>query len=133
MKRTESAEASPELEIDPLYQRTRREAFLIFGLWGVALLWCVGFSYLYGYETHAPVGGSVGPAIAEIIGPLEDFNRDAGELTTVLGVPDWVMFGVLVPWLVFLLVTVLFLFFVYRDEDLEPPAGPSPEGADHEQ
>ena len=55
----------------------------------------IGFCGLYGYRTH--------PAAPP---PL------------VMGIPDWVCWGVLAPWTVVLILTVWFAFWGMRDVDL---------------
>jgi len=72
----------------------RREALLVFAIWIGACLWVLSVSFQYGYE------------------------RDAATLTYVLGFPDWVFWGVVVPWSVCTLLCFVLASFVIRDEDL---------------
>ena len=54
----------------------RREAVVILVAFAACLVWSVGCCYLLGYHDPAE-----------------------GELSTVLGIPSWVFWGVVVPWL----------------------------------
>ena len=93
-----------ELQPDPVYVNTRREAIVILCVWAAALLWTVPYCYLNGYHT--------------VTAP-ED-------LKTILGMPDWVLWGVAVPWLIADVVAIGLCLFFIRDDDL----GEAHEGAD---
>lgn len=82
---------------DPVFLHSRREALVILGLWAAAMLWVVPFSYFYGYH--------------------EVPNPD--ELELILGIPAWVFWGVLVPWIVCTLATIGLCVWFIKDEDLE--------------
>ena len=71
-------------------------------VWATALAWSVGFAALRGY------------------------GRDAADIRLVLGMPDWVFWGVLVPWVVCLVFSVWFCFRFMADDDLgrDPDEGP---------
>jgi hypothetical protein len=84
---------------DPVFLHSRREFFLIVGIWGVFLLWVVSYCYNAGYQ---PV-------------------TDASQLELVLGIPSWVFWGVAVPWLVADVVTVAMCLWVIKDDDLAAP------------
>jgi hypothetical protein len=87
-----------------LLRNARREGLLILAVWAVALVWCVGGSYLTGY------------------------GRPAAEVGLVLGMPDWVFWNVAVPWALALVFSVWFCFVYMADDDL----GRDPEeGAGH--
>jgi uncharacterized protein DUF997 len=82
---------SPE---DPLLRDARREGALTLVLWAAALaytlLYCSGNAYA----------------------------RTPESLTFVLGFPDWVFWGVLVPWGASLVLTAAFALLVMKDADL---------------
>src|SRR5262245_44163658 len=59
---------------DPVLISSRREALLVFLIWLLAAGYSIGVCYAWGY------------------------GRDAATLTYVLGFPDWVFWGVVVPW-----------------------------------
>jgi len=79
---------------DPVLRSSRREALLVLCVWLVALTYTVTYCYLYGY------------------------NRPLASLTFVLGFPDWVFWGILVPWGACLVFSWVFCTFFMRDEDL---------------
>jgi hypothetical protein len=79
---------------DPVLTSARREALLVFAIWICACLWVLSVSYRYGY------------------------HRDAATLTYVLGFPDWVFWGVMLPWSVCTGLCFFLAYFVIRDEDL---------------
>ena len=90
--------------VDPVVLHTRREALLILAAFAVCLIWSVSWCYLGGYGEPA-----------------------AAPLATVLGMPSWVFWGVLVPWLAADAFAVWFCFFHMADDPLGEPedeAGP---------
>ena len=96
---------------DPVFLNSRREAWVILGCWFVALLWALPCSYFMGY------GKSVDP--------------DAME--TILGMPEWVFWGIAMPWLAADVFTAWFCFCYMANDDIgqaedEMPA-PSDEAA----
>lgn len=89
----------PATHEDPVVQSARREALVVLVVWLLAMSYTVGYSYLYGY------------------------GRSVDDLQFVLGFPDWVFWGVVVPWLVCLAISWVFSYVLMRDEDLgEDPA-----------
>lgn len=79
---------------DPVLTSARREALLVLAIWLAACVYSVGYSYAYGY------------------------GRDAATLQYVLGFPDWVFWGVIVPWTVCTALCFLLSYFVIADKDL---------------
>lgn len=79
---------------DPILASSRVEAIAALVVWGVATVYTVTYCYLFGYGR-----------------PLES-------LTFVLGFPDWVFWGVIVPWVVCLFLSAWFAFGFIRDVDL---------------
>jgi hypothetical protein len=79
---------------DPVLRSARREALLVFAIWLAACVYSVGFCYRFGY------------------------GRDAATLTYVLGFPDWVFWGIVVPWSVCTALSFVLTYFVIADEDL---------------
>ena len=102
---------------DPLLSSGRREALVVMAIWLAAGLYTVTFCYLYGYGPAEGAGGADGGLAA------------AGDLRLVLGVPWWVFWGVVVPWVVSTGVHLWFAFSFMGDEDLgaeeelPPPGG----------
>jgi hypothetical protein len=79
---------------DPVLTSSRREAFLALAIWLVACVYSITTCYQMGY------------------------GRDAATLTYVLGMPDWIFWGVFTPWTVCTVLSFLLSYFVIRDEDL---------------
>ena len=96
-----------------LFHNARREAILVGLIWLVALIWTVGYCYLQGY-THPADSWLVQSGLG--VGPNETFQQS-------WGLPRWVLFGILVPWLIASVVTVLFAKFIMVDDDLGHEAG----------
>ncbi len=105
---------------DPVYAHTRREAILILILWLCCCLYTVPFCYLNGYLIHDPAPSSFGPSIDLLPGSLEDWNRDPSSLSTPfgLGIPDWIFYGVGLPWAVCVLLAFWFCLFHFQEDDL---------------
>lgn len=79
---------------DPVLKSAQREAFCVLAIWLAAMGYTVPYCYFYGY------------------------NRSLESLTFVLGFPDWIFWGVVVPWSVCVLVSFWFGATFMRDEDL---------------
>ncbi len=88
---------------DAVVKAARREASLAFGMWAIALLYTVTYCYLNGY------------------------GRSAEDLTFVLWFPDWVFWGIIVPWLTCVVMSVVFAFGIMGDESLGEEADADPE------
>lgn len=80
---------------DPLLRSSRREAIVVtlFGI--VALVYTITYCSMFG------------------------FNREIGSITFVLGFPDWIFWGVIVPWAICTLVACFFSYVLMQDHDLE--------------
>jgi hypothetical protein len=79
---------------DPVLISARREALLVFAIWLAACVYSISVCYKLGY------------------------GRDAATLTYVFGFPDWIFFGVVVPWTVCTVLSFVLSYFVIRDDDL---------------
>jgi Protein of unknown function (DUF997) len=85
---------------DPVLTSARREALLAFATWAIAATYCLVYCYLHAYGR-----------------PIED-------LRYIAGFPDWVFWGIVVPWGVCILFSWVFAAVWMRDEDLgEDPPG----------
>ena len=91
---------------DPVLVSARREALVVLVLWLAALTYTVGYCYLYGYV------------------------RSLESLTFVMGIPDWVFWGVVVPWMACLLASWGFSFLLMADADLGEENEEAEEGLD---
>ena len=92
---------------DPVFLNSRREAVIIFCLWLAGFAWAVPFCYFTGY--------------------IRDFDPET--FSTTFGIPTWLFWGVLIPWIVADLFTTWFCFCYMRDDNL----GEAHEGADIEE
>ncbi|MFC1596602.1 DUF997 family protein [Planctomycetota bacterium] len=105
-----STSSSPRDRLDPVVVHARREAVAILAAFGVCLVWSVTTCYLTGYRAPGEA-----------------------ELSTVLGMPSWVFWGVLVPWVAADVFAVWFCFFYMVDDPLgesEDETEPGSETAD---
>ena len=120
-------ERSAVWEEDPVYRNSRREATFILIVWGCAFIYTIVYCYLFGYQSHEPDPTSTGPSIAAALGPLESFDRTPETLTFPfgLGIPDWVFWGIAVPWLACIVASFGFGLFFFSEDDL----GREPEDA----
>lgn len=99
-----SAGQAEELELDPVFLHSRREAIMIFFVWLIGLIWAVPFCYLYGY-----------------VGKI-----DPEKIDMIWGIPSWLFWGIGVPWIVADIFTTWFCFCYMKEDDL----GEAHEGAD---
>jgi hypothetical protein len=79
---------------DTLVRHARREAALALSMWLVAMLYTITYCHLHGY------------------------GRQADSLTFVLWFPDWVFWGIVLPWGICVLASVVFAFRIMGDESL---------------
>jgi len=79
---------------DPVLISARREALLVFVIWLVASCCSIGVCFRLGY------------------------GRDAATLTYVLGFPDWVFWGIVVPWATCTGLSFALAYFVIADDEL---------------
>lgn len=83
----------------PILQSARREALVVALLWAVAGTWAVGFCWRYGY------------------GAAPD------QIHFTLGFPTWIFWGIVVPWVVCALLSLVIANFVMTDADLGQEPG----------
>jgi hypothetical protein len=79
---------------DPAVRSARREAIVTMLIFAAALAYTIGYCAIYGYR------------------------RDPDSLRFVFGFPDWVFWGVVVPWVVCVGVSYLFGAVFMADEQL---------------
>jgi hypothetical protein len=79
---------------DPVLTSARREALVVLLIWAIACIYTVGYCYSFGYE------------------------RDPKELRYVAGIPDWVFWGILVPWTTCSLLSFWISNYLIADDDL---------------
>ena len=76
-----------------ILQSSRREAWFVMGLWLACCLYTVGYAALFAYRR-------------------DEVPR------LILGMPEWVLWGIVAPWVVSTLVTCWYALWGMRDEDL---------------
>ncbi len=92
---------------DPVYLNCRREALIILAAWAICLVWTITYCYLFGYNV-------------------------AGEsIATTMGMPSWIFWGVLVPWIVATLFSIWFGLCYMADDDLGETAAEAGGEGDH--
>jgi hypothetical protein len=89
-----AAEQNRESELDPLVRASFLEACLVTAIWFAAGVWSIAVCATMGY------------------------SRPASELTLILGFPDWVFWGIVVPWLTCTAVSCVFGWRLAGDGDL---------------
>ncbi len=81
--------------IDPLVVHARRQALVILAAFVVCLIWSISWCCLLGYP-----------------------EPDGGPAAKVLGIPSWVFWSVLVPWIAADLFAFWFCFVFMADDPL---------------
>jgi hypothetical protein len=94
----------PQFKEQQLLRNARREGLLIMAVWAGCLLWSIVTGYWLGYR------------------------RDPKEIGFILGIPDWICWSVIVPWMLCLAFSVWFCFAYMADDDLGQDPG---EGEGH--
>jgi hypothetical protein len=84
-----------EHKFDPVYLNSLRETFLILLTWIVFAIWVLSYSLSYGYNLHPDT------------------------FSTVLGIPEWIFWGIGLPWIFAMLITIGFAVFIVKDDQLE--------------
>ncbi len=85
---------------DPVLISARREALIVFATWVIAMAYSLGYCARHAY------------------------GRSIEDLKYIGGFPDWVFWGVVVPWGVCILFSWIFAAVWMRDEELgEDPPG----------
>ncbi len=79
---------------DPVVRSSRREALVAMGVWLAALIYTVGVCVRYGY------------------------NRPVEAIRYIYGFPDWIFWGLMVPWLACTVITIWFAWFFMASDSL---------------
>ena len=45
------------------------------------------------------------------------YNKPVGEIPIIWGIPSWALFGVVIPWVLMVLLTIVYGFFVMEGDD----------------
>jgi hypothetical protein len=95
---------------DPIVISSRREAICFAVLWGSTLAYTVGYCFTHGY-------------VSDSHGFDRTLDGSLEGMTFVLGWPDWVFWGIIFPWSVCTLISIVFATVVMRDAPLGEEAG----------
>lgn len=105
---------------DPLLQNANREARLILFFWFVSGIVTIAVCYFFGYLSHESDINSTGPDLVRILGPFDEFDRSPDTLTAPLGlgIPDWIFYGVALPWIACIVLTFWVCLSYFNEDDL---------------
>lgn len=105
---------------DRIYLHARREAILILVVWALCGIYTVGYCYLFGYISDEPMSDSLGPPAGDLFDSILETRRDPESITFPLGlgIPDWVFYGVLLPWGICIAFTIWFCLFYFVEDEL---------------
>ncbi|ADB17450.1 conserved hypothetical protein [Pirellula staleyi DSM 6068] len=96
-------------EEDPLLINARREALLVLATWIIAGTFSVSYCYLYGY------------------------GLTPEQLHFTLGFPSWILYGVVIPWVTWAILSFVISTFVMQGDALGAEAGDSLAGEDFDE
>lgn len=111
---TRQSNDKSHVSLSPLYLRSLTELYVLVAGWLFFAAWTMTVCWWLAYP-----------------------EKPSNEVTTLLGMPSWVVWGVLLPWVTAGLFTVWFSLFFLRDDDeafqaqLKPSQGDL-EGVAHE-
>lgn len=97
-----------QYELDPVFVHSRREAWVIMGVFLLFGVYSISASFLLG---RVPEDGNL------------------SEIRTMFGMPNWVAWGVLLPWLLANIVTAWFCFGFMKNDPLDDEVAEDGEGA----
>ncbi len=92
-----------ESELDPVYVSSLRELKWIVLAWAVNFAWVIGYCLLRGYDVDT-----------------------VENLQTIIGMPEWVFWGVFFPWIVTTLFTAWFALTQMADHPLDDSEAEEP-------
>lgn len=97
----QNEESADEYEIDPVYLHARREAVVVLVIFAVFATYVLTVSYWLGFAaTDADPPGEI-------------------ELGPFGGMPRWVFWGIVIPWLAANVVTAWFCFLYMKEDELD--------------
>ncbi|MBL4883649.1 MAG: hypothetical protein JKY95_03805 [Planctomycetaceae bacterium] len=94
---TSQSELNSNFEYDPAYLNALKELYVMIGIWGVSLVWTVGYCGLFAYQA---------PGSTQAI-------------PVVWGIPTWVIWGIVLPWVTCGLLTAWFAMFYIKQDDAD--------------
>ena len=105
---------------DPLFVSSLRELRWIVIVWAISFAWVIGYCIVAGYDSAAYDGLEHGLEHGLEASGGQIGARDV-ELRLVLGMPSWVFWGVMLPWILVTLLTAWFALTQMADHPLENP------------
>jgi hypothetical protein len=102
---TDSAFKPARDNLDPVIIHAYRESIVVLLVWLIGIAWTVGYCAMTGY------------------------NVPPEQIRITLGMPNWVFWGILVPWVAVILFTIWFGLFYIADDELVPRQDKSYQGA----
>jgi|TARA_B100000809_G_C14791250_1_gene406745 hypothetical protein len=96
------AKPNAQKQLDPVLVHARREAIIIMAAFVVCMAWSVPWCYMHGYGLPADE-------------PVQ----------TVFGVPSWIFYGVIIPWILANIFSIWFCMFYMA---LDPLGEDQPDG-----
>lgn len=85
---------------DPVVRRARREGLVAIVIWLLATLYTVGYCWKFAYQ------------------------RPAEDVRFVWGIPDWILWGIVLPWAVCVVVSWWYAYGFMTDEPLGAESSP---------
>jgi hypothetical protein len=101
--------SKPQDPAQTTLRNARRESILVALIVLAALVWTVGYCSLRGYH-HEPDSWLIRNGWAA--------NRTGENLDTYLGIPDWVFIGIVLPWAICTVITIVLSLRGLADDDL---------------
>lgn len=90
-------------QVASVLRSARREALFVVVVWVGACAYTVGYAALFAYRTGEP-------------------------LQLLFGIPTWIVWGVIAPWLAVTLITCWYAFHGMKDQDLDEVPQPAERG-----
>lgn len=81
---------------------------VVLGIWLGFLVWVIGCCALLGYQA----AGEARPVLPETSG------AQATQIAIRAGLPSWIFWGIALPWLAAVVVTLVFGAWILQDDDL---------------
>jgi hypothetical protein len=92
---------------DPIVRSSRREALLTVAIWAATLVYTVTYCYTHGYSRGTE-------------GYDRTLDTSLEGMKFYFGWPDWVFWGIVLPWGVCTVLSAIFAFVFMRDAPLGP-------------
>jgi hypothetical protein len=109
------------LEIDPGFERTRRESLFLVIPWLICCVWSVGYCYLFGYTDHPRQVGEV----TNLLPDLTAYDQRGVPTLDPLGwgIPAWAFWGIFIPWMLSILFSIIYALWIMNDAGDDDSSG----------